>query len=78
MLIFGSWLSNTIVFNDLQVRDFRTDWDLQVNQPIAGNYYPVCLFMFHLSFFPPFSYFDHVPAYPPIYMSFGRYLISVF
>jgi len=26
----------------LQIRDFRTDWDLQVNQPIAGNYYPVC------------------------------------
>ncbi|KAJ4729554.1 Alpha-mannosidase [Melia azedarach] len=26
-----------------RVRDFRTDWDLQVNQPIAGNYYPVNL-----------------------------------
>ncbi|XP_019447417.1 PREDICTED: alpha-mannosidase At3g26720-like isoform X6 [Lupinus angustifolius] len=25
------------------IRDFRTDWDLQVNQPIAGNYYPVNL-----------------------------------
>ncbi|XP_019447416.1 PREDICTED: alpha-mannosidase At3g26720-like isoform X5 [Lupinus angustifolius] len=23
-----------------RIRDFRTDWDLQVNQPIAGNYYP--------------------------------------
>lgn len=36
---------------DLQIRDFRTDWDLQVNQLVAGNYYPVCLFMsmFHLS-----------------------------
>jgi hypothetical protein len=27
-----------------QVRDSRTDWELQVNQPIAGNYYPVCFF----------------------------------
>ncbi|KAI9121310.1 hypothetical protein K1719_008343 [Acacia pycnantha] len=26
-----------------RVQDFRTDWDLQVNQPIAGNYYPVNL-----------------------------------
>lgn len=26
----------------LQIRDFRSDWDLEVNQPIAGNYYPVC------------------------------------
>ncbi|KAF5181502.1 Alpha-mannosidase [Thalictrum thalictroides] len=23
-----------------RIRDFRTDWDLQVNQPVAGNYYP--------------------------------------
>ncbi|KAM5582133.1 hypothetical protein ABKV19_011039 [Rosa sericea] len=26
-----------------RIRDFRTDWDLQVNQPIAGNYYPINL-----------------------------------
>ncbi|KAK7395993.1 hypothetical protein VNO78_16658 [Psophocarpus tetragonolobus] len=26
-----------------RIRDFRTDWDLQVSQPIAGNYYPVNL-----------------------------------
>lgn len=26
----------------LQILDFRADWDLQVNQPVAGNYYPVC------------------------------------
>ncbi|KAI3670137.1 hypothetical protein L6452_41791 [Arctium lappa] len=26
-----------------RVRDFRTDWDLQVNQPVAGNYYPINL-----------------------------------
>ncbi|KAH9791608.1 alpha-mannosidase [Citrus sinensis] len=26
-----------------RIRDFRTDWDLQVNQPVAGNYYPVNL-----------------------------------
>ncbi|XP_073018225.1 probable alpha-mannosidase At5g13980 isoform X1 [Primulina eburnea] len=26
-----------------RIRDHRTDWDLQVNQPIAGNYYPINL-----------------------------------
>ncbi|XP_057437604.1 alpha-mannosidase At3g26720-like [Lotus japonicus] len=26
-----------------RIRDFRSDWDLQVNQPTAGNYYPVNL-----------------------------------
>ncbi|KAH7518968.1 hypothetical protein FEM48_Zijuj09G0227800 [Ziziphus jujuba var. spinosa] len=26
-----------------RIRDFRTDWELQVNQPVAGNYYPVNL-----------------------------------
>ncbi|XP_065866110.1 alpha-mannosidase At3g26720-like isoform X1 [Euphorbia lathyris] len=26
-----------------RIRDFRTDWDLQVNQPVAGNYYPINL-----------------------------------
>ncbi|XP_031378258.1 alpha-mannosidase At3g26720-like [Punica granatum] len=26
-----------------RVRDFRKDWDLQVNQPVAGNYYPINL-----------------------------------
>ncbi|KAI4350435.1 hypothetical protein L6164_004891 [Bauhinia variegata] len=26
-----------------RVRDFRADWDLQVTQPVAGNYYPVNL-----------------------------------
>ncbi|XP_073222216.1 alpha-mannosidase At3g26720 isoform X2 [Cicer arietinum] len=26
-----------------RIRDFRSDWDLEVNQPIAGNYYPVNL-----------------------------------
>ncbi|XP_068664658.1 alpha-mannosidase At3g26720-like [Aristolochia californica] len=26
-----------------RVRDYRSDWDLQVNQPISGNYYPVNL-----------------------------------
>lgn len=25
----------------LQVRDYRSDWSLSVNQPVAGNYYPV-------------------------------------
>ncbi|XP_022741323.1 probable alpha-mannosidase At5g13980 [Durio zibethinus] len=26
-----------------RIRDFRTDWDLEVNQPFAGNYYPINL-----------------------------------
>ncbi|XAR52060.1 Alpha-mannosidase [Bertholletia excelsa] len=26
-----------------RVRDYRGDWELQVNQPIAGNYYPINL-----------------------------------
>ncbi|XP_047949898.1 probable alpha-mannosidase At5g13980 isoform X2 [Salvia hispanica] len=26
-----------------RVRDYRADWDLQVDQPIAGNYYPINL-----------------------------------
>ncbi|PIA32796.1 hypothetical protein AQUCO_04300016v1 [Aquilegia coerulea] len=26
-----------------RIRDYRTDWELQVNQPVAGNYYPVNL-----------------------------------
>lgn len=29
-----------------RVRDYRTDWDLQVTQPAAGNYYPVNLGMY--------------------------------
>ncbi|CAI8590688.1 unnamed protein product [Vicia faba] len=24
-----------------RIRDFRTDWDLEVNQPVVGNYYPL-------------------------------------
>ncbi|KAK9104022.1 hypothetical protein Scep_020866 [Stephania cephalantha] len=26
-----------------RIRDYRTDWDLQVDQPVAGNYYPINL-----------------------------------
>ncbi|KAF5188201.1 Alpha-mannosidase [Thalictrum thalictroides] len=26
-----------------RILDYRTDWELQVNQPVAGNYYPVNL-----------------------------------
>uniref|UniRef100_A0A5B7A988 Alpha-mannosidase n=1 Tax=Davidia involucrata TaxID=16924 RepID=A0A5B7A988_DAVIN len=26
-----------------RIRDYRDDWDLQVNQPVAGNYYPINL-----------------------------------
>ncbi|GAV59511.1 Glyco_hydro_38 domain-containing protein/Glyco_hydro_38C domain-containing protein/Alpha-mann_mid domain-containing protein [Cephalotus follicularis] len=26
-----------------RVRDYRTDWNLEVNQPVAGNYYPINL-----------------------------------
>ncbi|KAL9331149.1 hypothetical protein ACSQ67_000759 [Phaseolus vulgaris] len=42
---FAAEVFSTDVFSaDVnQIRDFRTDWDLQVNQPIAGNYYPVNL-----------------------------------
>ncbi|KAL8108947.1 alpha-mannosidase At3g26720-like [Apium graveolens] len=29
-----------------RVRDYREDWDLQVHQPIAGNYYPINLGMY--------------------------------
>ncbi|XP_059293041.1 alpha-mannosidase isoform X1 [Lycium ferocissimum] len=29
-----------------RVRDHRADWDLQVTQPVAGNYYPVNLGMY--------------------------------
>lgn len=39
-----SIVRHLMLSNDLQIRDFRTDWELQVNQPVAGNYYPVCLF----------------------------------
>ncbi|KAH0969601.1 hypothetical protein GBA52_028527 [Prunus armeniaca] len=26
-----------------RIRDYRTDWDLKVHQPLAGNYYPINL-----------------------------------
>ncbi|XP_076889714.1 putative alpha-mannosidase At5g13980 [Bidens hawaiensis] len=26
-----------------RIRDYRADWDLEVNEPIAGNYYPINL-----------------------------------
>ncbi|XP_044502294.1 probable alpha-mannosidase At5g13980 [Mangifera indica] len=26
-----------------RIRDYRSDWELEVNQPIAGNYYPINL-----------------------------------
>lgn len=26
-----------------RIRDFRADWDLEVHQPVAGNYYPINL-----------------------------------
>ncbi|KAI4375413.1 hypothetical protein MLD38_013285 [Melastoma candidum] len=29
-----------------RIRNYRNDWELEVNQPIAGNYYPVNLGMF--------------------------------
>ncbi|KAF3786699.1 Alpha-mannosidase [Nymphaea thermarum] len=29
-----------------RIRDYRADWDLEVNQPIAGNYYPINLGMY--------------------------------
>ncbi|KAK2983332.1 hypothetical protein RJ640_016070, partial [Escallonia rubra] len=29
-----------------RIRDYRADWDLEVNQPVAGNYYPINLGMY--------------------------------
>ncbi|XVF54777.1 hypothetical protein PTKIN_Ptkin05aG0209000 [Pterospermum kingtungense] len=29
-----------------RIRDYRKDWNLQVNQPVAGNYYPINLGMY--------------------------------
>ncbi|KAH7578512.1 hypothetical protein JRO89_XS01G0391600 [Xanthoceras sorbifolium] len=29
-----------------RIRDYRKDWDLEVNQPVAGNYYPINLGMY--------------------------------
>ncbi|KAL2939592.1 hypothetical protein RDABS01_033750 [Bienertia sinuspersici] len=29
-----------------RIRDYRSDWDLKVNQPVAGNYYPINLGMY--------------------------------
>ena len=38
LLLHGDSQSSSFA---LQVRNFREDWDLQVTQPVAGNYYPV-------------------------------------
>ncbi|CAK9153215.1 unnamed protein product, partial [Ilex paraguariensis] len=29
---------------EFAIRDYRPDWDLKVNEPVAGNYYPACQF----------------------------------
>ncbi|GMH06887.1 hypothetical protein Nepgr_008727 [Nepenthes gracilis] len=29
-----------------RIRDYRADWNLQVNEPVAGNYYPINLGMY--------------------------------
>ncbi|KAL5795367.1 hypothetical protein ACOSQ2_000187 [Xanthoceras sorbifolium] len=29
-----------------RIRDYRNDWNLEVNQPVAGNYYPINLGMY--------------------------------
>ena len=31
-----------------QIRNYREDWKLSVNQPVAGNYYPVNVFLISL------------------------------
>lgn len=45
--------SNKIFYTDSngrdflqRIRDFREDWNLEVNQPVAGNYYPINLGMY--------------------------------
>eukprot|EP01018_Ginkgo_biloba_P019273 Gb_19989 [translate_table: standard] len=45
--------TNKVFYTDSNARDFlkrvrdtRTDWDLQVHQPVAGNYYPLNLGIF--------------------------------
>lgn len=49
--------------NQFQVRDYRSDWTLDVHQPVSGNYYPVSyqfdnngllLFWLHKYWMPPF------------------------
>ncbi|KAL0377240.1 UNVERIFIED_CONTAM: Alpha-mannosidase [Sesamum radiatum] len=40
---YASYLSDFAKFGSLQIRDYRADWDLEVHQPIAGNYYPINL-----------------------------------
>ncbi|KAF5479242.1 hypothetical protein F2P56_000079 [Juglans regia] len=35
--------SGTMITRGPKIRDYRTDWDLEVNQPVAGNYYPINL-----------------------------------
>jgi len=43
------FLSKSVEFIAMQIRDYRTDWDLEVNQPAAGNYYPVCEHVYNIS-----------------------------
>ncbi|WOG99352.1 hypothetical protein DCAR_0518700 [Daucus carota subsp. sativus] len=51
--ITTSTKSNKIFYTDSngrdflqRIRDFREDWKLEVNQPVAGNYYPINLGMY--------------------------------
>ncbi|CAH1440472.1 unnamed protein product [Lactuca virosa] len=37
-----------------RVRDFRTDWELQMNEPVAGNYYPMLIMKIRWQFRCPF------------------------
>lgn len=64
----------------IQVRDYREDWPLKVNEPVAGNYYPVNFFA---QFLREFQFFEakkeqlsstFLTYYSPIQLNLGIYI----